>query len=370
MAPQVASLAFRQERGIPWHGLGTPATGKQTAKELAVLAKMDYTMKLMPNVAVHPDSPADENGIYGVQSYIPTGSGTIYSNRTGEWSQVSTVKRIGNYQIPQNMEVAEIIDTPFNGNAALSDIFDMDVAGVLSDGKFTFFSLAMGEDVVKLGIEGDDHYETHTLFFNDFVNGKLSAAISVIRTVCINTAQLALRDSSKRGTLWTFSHRRDSLTLLQYYAELVMHLQAERVAFYDSLQQMVGINWTNSDQENFVNAVYPLPPVPSHVTRAEIGRNYNISVSETVEAIASDAQKKWELDTARIKGYREGLNERIAVYADEFHGLTKYAGFQAATDFIGWREPERGNWNDVAESLLTDTRKLEMDRLMKAVGLN
>lgn len=368
MTPQVASLAYRQEMGIPWHGLGTPAKGKQTAKELAIMAKMDYTMKLMPNVAVDPNSPVDENGIYDVVGYIPTGSGTIFSDRTGEWKQLTTVKRIANYVIPQNMEVAEILDTPYNNNPAMTDIYDMDVAGVLSSGRNTFFSLAMGEDTVKL-TDGDDHYTSHTLFFNDFVNGKISAAISSVRTVCINTAMLALRDASKRGSLWTFSHRSDPLTFLQYYAELVTHLQSERAAFYTALQHMTEVKWEEKDQERFINAVYPLPPVPKKVMQAEKGRGLNISVMEAVELAAGAAETKHELDTARITGYQEAMRGLIGQYADEFNGLSLYAGFNAATDFITWREPERGEWKNVAESLLVDTRKLEMDRLMKVVGL-
>lgn len=368
MAPQVASLAFRQGNGIPWHGLGTAAQGKQTAQELSVMAKMNYNMKLMPNVAIDPNSPVDENGIYDIVGYIPTRSGTIFSNRTGDWRQLTTIKRVANYQIPQNMEVAKILDTPYNDNPALTDIYDMDVAGVLRGGKNTFWSLAMGEDTVKL-VDGDDHYTSHTLFFNDFVNGKISAAISTIRTVCINTAMMALRDASKRGTLWTFSHRSDPLTFLQYYAELVTHLQAERVAFYESLQRMTEVKWTEDDQEKFISAVYPLPPVPKKVKQAEKGRGLVISVMDAIEQSADAAQKKHDLDTDRITGYQEGLRNLIGQYANEFNGLTKYAGFNAATDFISWREPERGDWNSVAESLLVDTRRLEMDRLMKVVGL-
>lgn len=368
MAPQVASLAFRQENGPAWHNIGTPAIGKQTAQELAVLAKMDYQMKLMPNVAVDPDSPVDENGIYDVVGYIPTGSGTIFSKRTGEWQQLTTVKRCGNYVIPQNMEVAAILDTPYNGNPAMTDIYDMDVAGVLSSGRNTFFSLAMGPDSIKL-VDGDDHYTSHTLFFNDFVNGKISAAISSFRVVCANTAILALRDASKRGSLWTFSHRSDPLTFLQYYAELVTHLQAERTAFYAALQHMTEVNWTEKDQETFISAVYPLPPVPKKVMQAEKGRGLAISVMDRVEEQAEQAETKHALDTDRITGYQEGLRGLIGQYANEFNGLTLYAGFNAATDFISWREPERGDWKNVAESLLVDTRRLEMDRLMKVVGL-
>lgn len=370
MAPQVASLAFRQENGLPWHNLGKRAQGKQTAVGLAELAGMNYEMKLMPNVTIHPDTPTDENGYYYDTQYIPTGSGTIMSNRTGEWKNVTTVKRVANYMIPQNMDVAKVIDTSYNSNPALSDIFDMDVAGVLSAGKYTFFSLAMGEDVVKLGIDGDDHYQTHTLFFNDFVNGKLQAAISVVRTVCINTAMMALRDASTRGTLWTFSHRKDSLTLLQYYAELVTHLQAERKAFYDKLQQMTEVKWTVDDREKFIEAVYPLPAKPRRIIQAEAGRGYAISVADVVEDAAADAQKKNDLDIARINGYRDGLREVIDSYTEQFNGLSKYVGYQAVTDFIPWREPERGTWKDAAESLMVDTRRIELDRALKVLGVN
>lgn len=372
MTAQVKSLAYRQEYGIPWHRLGTPVTGKQTARELAVAADMDFEYRLMPNVAVDPDSPIDDDGNYIISGYIPTGSGTIFSNQGGLWKPISTVKKTGNYEVVQNMQIADILDTANSDAQALSDVFDMDVAGVLANGRHAFFCLRMGEDTVKLGNDGDDHYVSYTTIYNDYANNVLQWMISVVRVVCINTAQAAISDASKKGTIWNFSHRSNPLAFLKYRASLEQHLQGERVRFYAQLQSLLDVKWDQEDVAGFVGAMYPDPPKPKKKVQADAGRDYidmlDPAVYKPVMAMGDDAETQYQKGLVRADSYRKGLTERVHVYADEFDGYTMYAGWQAATDFINWREPERGDWNAVAESVLFDSRRVEMDRLMKLTG--
>lgn len=372
MTPQVKSLAYRQDFSTPWHRLGTPVIGHQSAQELAVAADMDFEYRLMPNVAIDPDSPVHEDGTMTVTGYVPTGSGTIFSNQGGLWQPISTVKKMGNYEVVQNMQIAEILDTANGDQKALSEVFEMDVAGVLAGGRHAFFCMKMGEDTIKLGNDGDDHYISYTTVYNDYANNVLQWMISVVRVVCINTAQMAISDATKKGTIWNFSHRSNPLAFLKYRASLEQHLQNERISFYKQLQGLLDVKWDQQDVTDFANALYPDPPKPKKKIQADAGRDFiemlDPSVYEPVMAMGDNAETMYQKGLVRADEYRKGVTERVHAYADEFDGYTMYAGWQAATDFINWREPERGDWNRVAESVLFDSRRVEMDRLMKITG--
>jgi hypothetical protein len=359
MTAAVESMAYRQAHGTPWHRLGVSIDRKVTAKEIIEIAAMNYQVQLMPMVANMPD---------GTQ--VMTDTAGIFSNRTGEWQYLNSVKRAKNYMLVQNAEIGEILDA--GEDNALSAIFDMDTAGVLAGGKHTFFSLHMGKDTVKIGVDGNDEYETNMFIFNDFSgSGQLQWGMSYTRIVCLNTALMALNEADKDNTLWTFPHRGNPLAMLKYRAELERHLQASRKGFYMRLQAMVDNKWDVDKVDTFVNKMYPDPKTPRVVLQRNAGIGYDMpeDIVKPVEARATVSERQHESNMERAKDNRTLLKDRIDEYANEFSGYSMYAAYQGATEVINWRIPERGTWDNVAESVLFDSRRVEMDRLNRLVGL-
>jgi hypothetical protein len=357
MPAMVVDMAFRQEDGEPWwrvgnmRNLGTALTGKISAGGMAEAAGMLYQMQMFPMDVRFPDG-----------TYRTTPDAAIYSNRSGEWEYINSVKRAANYQIVQNAEIAEILDQVAEGKPAISELFDMTTAGILNDGKQTFFCLKMGEDTVKLGVDGDDHYVTYTLIFNDMSgNGQLQWAISSVRTVCINTAFIALNQAEEKGTLWTFPHRSNPLAMLKYRAELERHLQVARIDYYARLQRLVSMNWDDAQVDTFVNKVYPEPPTPKKVKQrdAGVGLGLPAEIFNPVNDMATTAEKQHAANVERFSNYRESLKELVYANAEAV-GMNAYAGYQAGTEFVNWRVPERGSWGDVAASVMLDSRRVEM----------
>lgn len=361
MPPAVESMAYRLSNGVPWHRLGTPITEPVNARQIMEAAEMLYENQLVQLSAKLPDG-----------TDFLTEAGAIFSNRTGMWEYINTVKKMANYRIVQNEEIAEILDTGTEENPALSEIFEVDTAGVLADGKQTFISLKMGKDTVKFGVDGNDEYETNLLICNDFSgNGQLQWANALTRTVCQNTLIIALNEAEQGGTLWTFPHRNNPLALLKFRAALERNLQSSRRNLYAALENMVNVKWNQEDVEGFARDMYPEPKNPKLVEQrdAGIGRDIPKDIFDAVNEIAEKSGKAHDLNVDRMKEYRAALVDGVARYADEFSDLTMYAGFQAATEFINWRVPERGDWKSVAESVMFDTRRKELDRLSRLVGL-
>lgn len=354
MAPQLVEIGYREAFGTPWHRCGTPITGKVTAKEAAVSTHMDYEIR---KVALY----ADMEGLL-----IPSPSADLYSNYSGEWKYLNTVKRADKYEIVQNMEIADLLDD--GGEQALSTIFDVDTLGILSDGKRTFYCLRMPEASVKIGVDGSDDYIAHLLIFNDFSgNGTLQVAISDTRVVCYNTLLRAVADAEKKGTLWTFPHRSQPLAQLKYRVELERGVQEERKNFYAELEAWALRPMSDKEMASFVQAVYPDPPKPKKMKRAEYATDdMNPDVVAPILAMAADAKQVWEAGKERAKDNRTGLEGRIAEYVGSHNsGPTLYWAFNGATDWINWRV-ERGTIADVGESVMYNERRKELDRALES----
>lgn len=352
MAPELVSIAYRHEYGIPWHRSGTPMYGKVTAREAALAAAMDYEIRKV-------ELSAELDNLI-----IKSPSCDLYSNHGGEWTYLNTIKKAEKYEIVQNMEIADLLDSGTGDKPALTDVFEMDTAGVLSEGKRTFFSLRMGEDTVKIGVDGDDHYVTNMLIFNDFGgNGTLRVAMAATRVVCLNTAIAALEEAEKDDKLWSFPHRSQPLERLAFRIELEKTFQSARSNYYKELQAMVDVKFTEADRDQFVLALYPDPSLPKVIKQASYA---NTEMREAIvvpmQSAAANAQAVHDTGVERAERTRKALTERINEYEDTYSDRSLYWSYNGATDFINWYK-ERGTWADAGESVMFNTGYKDLQRL-------
>lgn len=353
MAHEVVSLAYREAFGVPWHRLGVPMQDKVTAAQAVQIGRGEYTVIKAPLFAQIGDL------------YISTEAAALYSNHSGEWTYLNTIKKGEKYEPVQNTQIAELLDTGDKDNLPLTDIFEMDVFGVLSEGKRSFFCLRMGEDTVKIGVDGDDHYVTHLHIYNDYThNGALRVGMSLTRSVCLNTITFAMTEAEKDGKLWSFSHKSRPLDRLAFRLEFERKIQNARRKFYAELEAMTLIGFGESQIEMFAERLFPIPPVPGKVREAAMVRDdMRPEITEPVLDLAAQAGVVWYHRKEQAEANQQGLVARIKDYQQEFGTLSLYTLFQGATDYINWRTPERGEWNDVAESVMFGVRSQELERL-------
>lgn len=353
---EVVDMAYRSEYGMPWHRLGTPVEERVSAYELFRRANGLYNIVKAPLKAELPDD-----------TIIDSPSCDIYSDHSGSWTYLSTVKRPKNYELVQNEDIAKVLDACTDDTPALSDIFEMDTAGVLSEGRRSFICFRMGKDSVKIGVDGNDEYETHGFIHNSYAAGeeKLLWGLALTRMVCRNTAIMAIGESEEDGTLWSFSHRSDPLMWLRFRAELERTLQQQRKKFYAELESMTLKRWDINTRDKFIDDLYPLPVMPkkSKIANTVRGLEINSELLTPVLNAGDAAHKVYDSRIELAETNRKGIKTLVPQYEEQF-GQTLYATYQATTDWLCWSKM-RGTWGDVAENVMFNTRFQDTQRLMK-----
>lgn len=344
MSAEVESMIFREEFGMPWHGVGKPILQKITAKQGLIEAKGDYEVVKAVSADTLPDG-----------TVIPASSTSLYSNYGGVWNYLNTIKKADHYDLVQNMDIAEMLDYGDDDTSSLTELYDLDTLAVLSGSKRTFFCLRMGENAVKINGK-QDPYMSHLGVINDFSNGNIFVTQSHTRIVCRNTMIAALEESDADGTLWTISHRSNPKERLNFRIDLERVLQNSSNEYFAELERMVNRMWKDQEEkEKFVHMIFPDPKNSKNIRQArQVRPDMREAVVVPILELAQVDQKTLDNRRERAEENRQGLMERIAVYEDEFQAESLYAAYQGATDWICWSK-ERGDMARAGASIITPT---------------
>ena len=182
MVNDKAQMAFRESKGLPWHGLGTPVSDDMTPREMMVAAGLDWT------VAKH-DNFIDLNGEIiktGQQSLVRETDGAILANVGKDWNPV------------QNEEAFEFF-TEFVSNGDMV----MDTAGSLKGGKMIWAAADVNDGFTLFG---GDEVKGYLLFSNPHMYGRsIDVKFIMTRVVCNNTLSVALTEKNQPAV--KMSHR-------------------------------------------------------------------------------------------------------------------------------------------------------------------
>jgi len=175
MPAEVETLAYTAERGVPWHGLGTPVDGLMTAEEALAASGLDWEVRPEPIMTVAGEP-------------IPMKRAIVRQ------SDRRVLGVVGNQYVPvQNREAFSFADAI----VADSDSNKYETAGALDDGRTIFLSMDLGA-VEPIRVAGDPtDFETYLVLSNAHDGTKaLRATITPVRVVCMNTLNLAFRGST------------------------------------------------------------------------------------------------------------------------------------------------------------------------------
>jgi phage/plasmid-like protein (TIGR03299 family) len=169
MVAAVETMAYVQDRGTPWHGLGTPVPGLMTAAEAIEASGLDW------DVAIR------NNKIEGGEIY-PDRWGTV---RVSDGQPLGIVGR--RYQVIQNRAAFAFADNLVDDGQA-----KYETAGSLWNGKRIFLSMELGH--LDITVKGDDSDTKMYLMLTNSHDSATAAegVITPVRTVCQNTLNLAL----------------------------------------------------------------------------------------------------------------------------------------------------------------------------------
>ena len=329
-----AKMAYAN-REIPWHRLGVPMNGLQTADAMLKAAQADFDVVTTAVAAV------DANGEFirnpdGSPVIIDDSRATVRVNTDGSFDGLATVGT--RYVVQQNKECLEsalAVVGAAQGSAVV------DTCGVLHGGKEFFASLDLGSLVIDpAGI--NDKIERYLLVRNGH-DGRtaITFANTSIRAVCKNTVIAGLRDAQR---VFTARHTRNADTVIEE-AQQVLNISTEwATSFRATANKLLSISMPSSGLglNKYINTLFP--------------------------------EKTGE--TARQRKNRETIHSTIrALYENELNagscGHNAWAAYNAAVEYLDhYRDAdadERALASMSTTSIVTQKKNLAQEILLSLV---
>ena len=178
----MANMAYRESKGLPWHGLGTPVHDNMTPMEMMKAANLDWKVTKKKSYVEINGQKVET----GQEALVRESDGRILTNVSGAWKPC------------QNEQAFEF----FNEFVSAGDM-QMDTAGSLKDGQIVFAAADVNDGFTLFG---GDEVKGYLLFSNPHVYGKsIDVKFIMTRVVCNNTLSMALTERGQPAV--RLSHR-------------------------------------------------------------------------------------------------------------------------------------------------------------------
>jgi len=170
----VAQMAYRESKGLPWHGLGTPVGDDMSPEQMMKAAGLDWEVEKV-NTFINYNGEQVETG---QQALVRSSDGKILTQVGPGWNPV------------QNADAFEFF-TDFVSNGDMV----MDTAGSLKEGRLVW---ALADVRDGFSLFNGDQVKGYLLFSNPHVYGKsIDIKFVMERVVCNNTLSVALNESGQ-----------------------------------------------------------------------------------------------------------------------------------------------------------------------------
>lgn len=244
-----AKMAYA-DREIPWHRLGKPMAGLQTAQAMLEAAQADFDVALTKVIAVTDDLQPLRNPD-GSPVYISDSRATVRLNPDGTIDGLSTVGT--RFVVQQNKDCLDRALAIVG--ASLGDAI-VDTCGVLNEGREFFACLDLGALFIDPnGI--NDKIQRYLLVRNGH-DGKtaITYANTSIRAVCKNTVIAGLQNASAS---FTARHTRNAEAAIEDASE-VLKLSTVWASNFNTVATKlleVPIPAGSSQLDKVVNTIFP-----------------------------------------------------------------------------------------------------------------
>ena len=257
-----AKFAY-SNREIPWHRLGQPMNGLQTAEAMLEAAEADYDVILTKVAAVDDDGNWILNPD-GSKIIVEDSRATLRQNPDGTINALATVGT--RYVTQQNRDCLQYALDIVGASAGDAVV---DTCGVLHDGRQFFACIDMGALIIDpVGI--NDKLERYLLVHTGH-DGKIAItyANTAIRSVCNNTVTLGKRQAK---SVFTAKHTRNAKAAIDHAKEVLGLSTAWADSFKNTANQMLAtpIIAGSRQFDGLLNVV--LPPKSNETTKQRSNR--------------------------------------------------------------------------------------------------
>ena len=234
---------------VPWHRLGTPMKGLQTAEAMLEAADADFHVAIAGVAAVDVDGQVILD-LDGKPLMVEDSRATVRINKDGTYDALSTVGT--RYVVQQNLDclnrALDIVNS--RGDAIV------DTCGVLKGGREFFASIDLGGLIIDpTGV--NDKIERFLLVRNGH-DGKtpITYANTSVRAVCKNTVMAGMKSALR---VFTARHTRNQDSAINE-AKSVLELSTEWAEeFQRTAELMLSINVPDKSRnlDKIINTVFP-----------------------------------------------------------------------------------------------------------------
>ena len=234
---------------VPWHRLGTPMKGLQTAEAMLEAADADFHVAIAGVAAVDVDGQvilAPD----GKPLMVEDSRATVRINKDGTYDALSTVGT--RYVVQQNLDcINRALDIVNSRGDAI-----VDTCGVLKGGREFFASIDLGGLIIDpTGV--NDRIERFLLVRNGH-DGKtpITYANTSVRAVCKNTVMAGMKSALR---VFTARHTRNQDSAINE-AKSVLELSTEWAEeFQRTAELMLSINVPDKSRnlDKIINTVFP-----------------------------------------------------------------------------------------------------------------
>ena len=234
---------------VPWHRLGTPMKGLQTAEAMLEAADADFHVAIAGVAAVDVDGQVILD-LDGKPLMVEDSRATVRINKDATYDALSTVGT--RYVVQQNLDclnrALDIVNS--RGDAIV------DTCGVLKGGREFFASIDLGGLIIDpTGV--NDKIERFLLVRNGH-DGKtpITYANTSVRAVCKNTVMVGMKSALR---VFTARHTRNQDAAISE-AKSVLELSTEWAEeFQRTAELMLSINIPDRSHslDKIINTVFP-----------------------------------------------------------------------------------------------------------------
>ena len=312
MKDGVASMAYNNKNGMPWHKLGTPVEGLMSTAEAIRLGKLDWTVEKSPLFTRFQDTVSKDH----FSPEVPD----IFAVRRTDNNQILGTVGSG-YEIIQNTEAFNFFDE-------ISDKAMIETVGCLGNGGTIFIMAKLPEGIMV----GKDDMLNCYLLLTTAHDGTCSiiCKFTPVRVVCQNTLTMALQGMQKEVRI---KHTKTASTRLSNAHKLLgiaceQHLRLTEI--YNSMANKV---LTPEVIKNYLDSLFPL-----NVEKDEKG---NIKPQTRRENIRAKV----------VELTRSGMGNNGNTVWDLYNGTTEYVDHHRVVKNDGnrWEASTFGSGVDLKE---------------------
>ena len=231
-----ASMFYNMETGVPWHKMGEGVQGVATAAVAIEKSGLGWTVE---------KRPVYSRKVYGNEVVFEPIPDRYEVARTTDDKTLGVVGK--DYKPIQNYEAFEFFDNLVDSGEA-----KYDTAGSLGGGKRIWLTAQVGDDIQ---VAGQDSHRLYLALLSSHDGSKsLTALTTMVRIVCANTEQMALKSAK---TSWTMTHRQTLAGKVNEARDALQLSFKYREAFDLEMQKMLGVKVTVDDFRRMMTDVLP-----------------------------------------------------------------------------------------------------------------